>query len=613
MTLGIPGASQRLQLFAAGLALIVAASLLVAFEYVDSRAHIISSLEAEARFASPRAAAALEFDDARSAQGLLDDLASHGLVGRAALLRFDPAGAPSVLAGMPAAATSLSDLEQREGGLLNPGIALALPATGPKLGELRILADPDVLTIRMMRYLSLIVVVAGIAFGAAYLLTVGLRRRILHAERQLTARAHFDELTGLPNRSLFNDCMASAIATSRSTQHSFAVLFCDLDHFKTINDSLGHEVGDRLLKIVGSRLRASLRDRDTVCRMGGDEFVALIENSDSEAAIGAASHIIARLSEPYGIDTHTLNVGVSVGIALYPRDGADGGALLRAADTAVYAAKAAGRGSWRFFAPELEVQARERLDIETGLRRALAGGELHLHYQPKVDSATRRVSGAEALLRWTSADLGEVPPGRFIPVAEQSELMRDIGAWVLDVACRDAAAWMRQVADFSLSVNLSARQLQDPDFTAFVTQCLERHGIAPERLELEITESALLVSSPEVGANLRGLGALGVRLALDDFGTGWSSLGHLRDLPLSRLKIDGGFVRDHPGHARDASIVQAIVSLAAAFGLKVVAEGVETEAQLDEVTAAGCGEAQGWLFGQALPADEFASRHLSIH
>lgn len=613
MTLGIPGASQRLQMFAAGLALLVAASLLVAFEYVDSRGHIVSSLEAEARLASPRAAAALEFDDEASARRLLDDLASHALIGRAALLRFDPAGTSTVLAAGPTQEAALADFAHRDGGALSPGISVSLPATGPTLGELRILADPDVLVIRMMRYLSLIVVVAGIAFGAAYLLTVGLRRRILHAERQLTARAHFDELTGLPNRSLFNDCMATAIANSRSTNHSFAVLFCDLDHFKNINDSLGHEVGDRLLRIVGSRLRGSVRDRDTVCRMGGDEFVALIGNCDSEAAIGAANHIIRRLSEPYGIDTHTLNVGVSVGIALYPKDGTDVGALLRAADTAVYAAKAAGRGSWRFFAPELEVQARERLDIENGLRRALACGELHLHYQPKVDSATRRVSGAEALLRWTSADLGEVAPGRFIPVAEQSELMSEIGAWVLDAACRDAAAWMRQVSDFSLSVNLSARQLQDPDFTGFVTRCLERHGIPAHRLELEITESMLLVHSPEVGANLRGLGALGVRLALDDFGTGWSSLGHLRDLPLSRLKIDGGFVRDHPDHARDAAIVQAIVSLAAAFGLKVVAEGVETEAQLDEVTAAGCGEAQGWLFGQALPADEFASHHLPMH
>lgn len=613
MTLGIPRASQRLQMFAAGLALVVAAALLLVFEYVDSRSYILSALEAEARHASPRAAAALEFDDDTSGRRLLNDLTTNTLIGKAALLRFDAAGNPALLAAAAPGGVSLGDFGQADGGLLNPGVRIALPATGPKLGELRILADPDVLLIRMMRYLSLVAVVAAIAFGAAYLLTVGLRRRIVHAERQLTARAHFDELTGLPNRSLFNDCIAAAIAKARKTQQPFAVLFCDLDHFKTINDSLGHEVGDRLLRIVGSRLRAAVRDRDTVCRMGGDEFVALLEHCDPEAASGAASHIIRRLSEPYGIDTHTLNVGVSVGIALYPRDGADVGTLLRAADTAVYAAKAAGRGSWRFFAPELATQARERLDIETGLRRALAGGELRLHYQPKVDAVSRRVSGAEALLRWKSADLGEVPPGRFIPVAEQSELMRDIGAWVLDAACRDASAWMRQVEDFSLSVNLSARQLQDPGFTELVTRCLERHGVPPERLELEITESALLVHSPEVGANLRGLGALGVRLALDDFGTGWSSLGHLRDLPLSRLKIDGGFVRDRHGQTHDSSVVQAIVSLAGAFGLKVVAEGVETEEQLDQVTAAGCGEAQGWLFGQALPADEFASRHLSLH
>lgn len=612
MSIGIPRASQRLQVLAAGLSLTVATALLVVFEYVDSRGNVLAALDAEARIASSRATAALEFNDEVSAQRLLDDLSAHAIVGQVALVRTSPAGTPQILAAHPAPGAS-TDLSRLAGGVFDPAVSLSLPANGPTLGELRILADPEVLAVRMMRYLSMVVLIAGIAFGAAYLLTVGLRRRILHAEHQLTARANFDELTGLPNRSLFNDCIGGAIAKAQSTRQSFAVLFCDLDHFKIINDSLGHEVGDHLLKVVGARLRAAVRDRDTVCRIGGDEFVALIENCDADGATHAASHIIQRLSEPYGIDIHTLNIGVSVGIAIYPQDGGDVGTLLRAADTAVYAAKSSGRGNWRFFSRELEIQTRERLGIENGLRHALASGELHLHYQPQVDASTRRVSGAEALLRWKSAELGEVPPGRFIPVAEQCELISEIGAWVLDAACRDASAWMRQVPDFSLSVNLSARQLQDPGFTAFVATCLERHGIAPDRLELEIIEGALHAHTPEVAGNLRGLGALGVRLALDDFGSGWSSLGHLRELPLSRLKIDGAFVHDHPGSTRDAAIVRAIVSLASAFGLKVVAEGVETEEQFDQIAAAGCGEAQGWLFGQALPAPEFASRHLQLH
>lgn len=612
MTPAIPRASRHLQILAAGLALLFAAALLVGFEYVDSRSHVVNALDAEARIAASRATAALEFDDEISARRLLDELSAKSMVGQAALVRTDPSGRSYLFAGRPGIDRS-EHFARADGGLFDPGVSLPLPGSGTTLGELRLLADPDVLLVRMARYASMVALVVAIAFGAAYALTAGLRRRIVQAEQLLTARAHFDDLTGLPNRSLFNDCIAAAIKSARQTQQSFAVLFCDLDHFKTINDSLGHEVGDRLLRIVGARLRTAVRDRDTVSRMGGDEFVALIEHCDADAATHAAAHIIRHLSEPYGIDTHTLNVGVSIGIALYPRDGADVGALLRAADTAVYAAKSAGRGTWRFFSPELEVQARERLSIENGLRRALAAGELRLHYQPQVDAATRRVSGAEALLRWKSPDLGEVPPGRFIPVAEQSELMTEIGTWVLDVACRDAAVWMRQVQDFALSVNLSARQLQDPGFTAVVAACLERHGIPPERLELEISEGALLAHSHEVAANLRGLGALGVRLALDDFGTGWSSLGHLRELPLSRLKIDGGFVRDQSASTRDAAIVQAIISLAAAFGLKVVAEGVETEEQLGQVAAAGCGEAQGWLFGHSMPADEFAAHHLKLH
>jgi len=612
MTRAIPRASRNLQLLAAGLALLFAAALLVGFEYLDSRDHVVSALDAEARVATPRAIAALEFDDELSARRLLDEISAKPMIGRAAFVRTDPSGQRYLFAGRPGI-DRLEAFERIDGGLFAPGISVTLPGEGAALGELRLIADSEVLLVRMARYASLVVLVVAIAFGAAYGLTVGLRRHILRAEQLLTARAHFDDLTGLPNRSLFNDCIDAAIQDAGRSGQSFAVLFCDLDHFKDVNDSLGHEVGDRLLHVVGARLRASVRDRDTVSRMGGDEFVALIEHCDAEGATRAASHIIRRLSEPYGLGDRTLSIGVSVGIALYPRDGTDAGTLLRAADTAVYAAKAAGRGAWRFFSPELEVQARERLSIENGLRRALATGELRLHYQPQVEAATRRVSGAEALLRWKSPDLGEVPPGRFIPVAEQSELMTEIGAWVLDAACRDAAVWMRQVPDFSLSVNLSARQLQDADFTAVVAACLERYGIPPARLELEIREGALLAHSPEVADNLRGLAALGVQLALDDFGTGWSSLGHLRELPLTRLKIDGGFVRDQAASERDAAIVQAIISLAAAFGLKVVAEGVETEEQFDRIAAAGCSEAQGWLFGHSMPADEFAARHLKLH
>lgn len=605
----IPHASRRLQLLVAGLALGIAMAALIMLEYLDVRRSVLASLQTQTRVVTDGVLDALIFADPEGAQPHLDALAGQPVVGAAELHRYDSAngGAPTLLARHP------TDGDAENPGLFEFRLATPIVHEGIVLGELRIVADSGAMTARLARYAATLLLVAALAFALALMLTGGLRRRVAAAEHQLSARAHLDELTGLPNRSVFNDGLDAAIATARRTRNGFALLFCDLDRFKEINDSFGHETGDRLLAVVGARLRAAVRDHDTVCRLGGDEFVALAEYCDADGAARIARHIIERLSEPYAIDHHTLSIGVSIGIALYPDDGRDSDDLLRAADSAVYAAKAAGRGTCRFFSRELETLARERATIETGLRHALATGQLRVCYQPRVDAATRRVCGAEALLRWTSPDLGEVAPRRLIPVAEQSELIGEIGAWVLDQACSDAAAWIRDTPGFTLAVNLSARQLRAPYFAELVERCLKRHDIAPERIELEITESALLGVCDQARTTLAELTALGVTLSLDDFGSGWSSLGHLRELPIARVKIDGTFIHRLEHDAADNAVVRAIVALATAFGLKVVAEGVETEDQFGQLVAAGCNGAEGWLFGREVSASEFAASHLALH
>ena len=606
----IPHASRRLQLLVAGLALGIAMAALVMLEYLDARRDVLASLQTQARVVTDGMLDALIFADAEQAQLRLDALSGQPVVGAAELYRYDSArgSTPRLLARH-----AIDEAATNNGGLFDFRLATPIAHEGIVLGELRMVADSGAMTSRLARYAATLLLVAALAFALALMLTGGLRRRIAAAEYQLSARAHLDDLTGLPNRRVFNDGLDAAITTARRTNLGFAVLFCDLDRFKEINDSLGHETGDRLLAIVGARLRAAVRDRDTVCRLGGDEFVALAEHCDAGGAERIAHHIIDRLSEPYAVDNHTLTIGVSIGIALYPEDGRDTDDLLRAADTAVYAAKTSGRGICCFFSRELATLARERVTIETGLRHALATDQFRLCYQPRVDAATRRVCGAEALLRWTSPELGDIPPRRLIPVAEQSDLMGEIGAWVLEQACRDAAAWIRDTPGFTLAVNLSARQLRAPDFAEQVGHCLKRHGIAPERLELEISESALLAVCDQARATLFALAALGVTLSLDDFGSGWSSLGRMRELPIARVKIDSAFVHQLPLDTADDAVVRAIVALAAAFGLKVVAEGVETEDQFGHLVAAGCNGAEGWLFGREVSAHEFAASHLGLH
>ncbi len=428
--------------------------------------------------------------------------------------------------------------------------------------------------------------------------------RLRRAEARVQHLAYHDPLTGLPNRLLFRERLEQGLASAERHRSRCALLFLDLDHFKLINDTLGHSAGDVLLQSVASRLREAVRREDTVARLGGDEFAVLIEGVAEIRGLGqVAEKILAGLGEPLNIDGARVLPRASLGVSVYPDDGHSGEALMKAADMALYSAKADGRGAYRVYNRELSRKLAERRLYEEGLREALEGGiGLALHYQPQVALPASAIVGAEVLLRWEDATLGEVPPARFIPIAEESGLITALGRWVLLRACREASAW----PGLRIAVNCSARELLAPNFTEGVRQALAETGLAPERLELEITESTLhdLARSADLLAEIR---TLGVRIAVDDFGVGYSSLSALKYLPLDRLKIDQSFIRDVPGDPGDAAIVSAIVGLGHTLGLKVMAEGVETEAQLAFLNQLGCCEAQGYLIARPMPAEALSA------
>ncbi len=425
-------------------------------------------------------------------------------------------------------------------------------------------------------------------------------------EERLLRQSHYDDLTGLPNRILMLDRLDQAMALAHRNRAQVALLCLDLDHFKNVNDMLGHGMGDALLKDVAQRLGSVVRDSDTLARLGGDEFVIILSGIDDGAG-AEAQRVAQRLQEalqpPFRLEDQDHFITASIGITLYPLDGEDAQVLLRNADLAMYKAKEIGRDGYRFFTQEINQRLQERLALEAQLRGAVRRDEMLLHYQPIVDLATTRPVAVEALLRWRRTDGGVVMPDTFIPIAEELGLIRELGEWVVATACGAIDGFGR---DLRIAVNVSPRQLREAGFSAAVQRLLAETGLNPDRLELEITERVLMDDTPETADNLRMLCDLGVRLSIDDFGTGYSSLGYLQKYPFDTLKIDRSFVSqalDNPGAAR---LVETIIAMAHGLDLQVIAEGVETEAQRDFLRARGCDQAQGYLFARPLPPDQLS-------
>ncbi len=425
------------------------------------------------------------------------------------------------------------------------------------------------------------------------------------SERHIHRLAHYDVLTELPNRLLLRDRVAQAISAARRDQTRVGVLFIDLDHFKNINDTLGHRIGDLLLLDISKRLRMLMREQDTVSRIGGDEFVVVLPETNADGAVHVAGKILASVAQACTIEQHELMVTPSIGIAMYPEDGGDFDTLCQQADTAMYRAKQDGRNVYRFFTQEMQLHTSRALELENALRHAVKRQELFLHYQPQLDLANGRVIGVEALLRWRHPELGLVPPVEFIPIAESSGQIAEIGTWVLRTATAQLASWMAQgLPAMTVAVNLSAVQFRRSDLSELVARTLAEVGLPAQLLELELTESVAMLDPANAIRVIEQLHALGVGMAIDDFGTGYSSLSYLKQFKLSRLKIDRSFVSDiDVGHS-DNAIVNAVIRMAQSLGFRTIAEGVETEAQRSYLQQQGCDEIQGYLISKPLSAED---------
>ena len=443
-----------------------------------------------------------------------------------------------------------------------------------------------------------------LAFGTILSLRILQQRK--RSDDHVRYIAFHDDLTALPNRLMLHQRLDQALARHRRAGTQLAIIFMDLDRFKVINDSLGHEVGDDLLRQVADRLRAQSREGDTLARMGGDEFVVLVENQVTQSDISAcARRLVEQLSAPYLLGEKACHVTLSIGISVFPSDGNDSKELLKAADVAMYRAKDMGRNNYQYYLPSMNVHTMERLELESDLSQALERGEFLLHYQPRVELTTGLITGTEALLRWRHPVRGLVSPLDFIPLAEETGLIVRIGEWVLATACAQNKIWQKQGhPTLSVAVNLSARQFADSMLLSKLTRIIQDSGIDPSKVELEITESAIMSHAECTVAVLADLKSLGVQIAIDDFGTGYSSLAYLKRFPIDTLKVDRSFIRDIPADSGDMKITRCIIAMAHSLKLKVVAEGVETEDQMEFLRTQRCDAVQGYYLYRPMPQEE---------
>lgn len=453
---------------------------------------------------------------------------------------------------------------------------------------------------------------------SAELINIGGEQCVLHiltditeknkAQREIDYLSHYDALTGLPNRLLVRDRVKQAIAAAKRDKHKIALLFIDLDNFKSINDSLGHASGDALLEVISHRLRESIRGTDTISRFGGDEFLVVLSHiTASDAVVAVCSKILEDITQPARIDGYELSTSCSIGVTVYPDDGDDFDSLLRKADSAMYYAKDAKGNTYRFFDSKMNADAIEQVELRHGLRIALERNEFVLHYQPQIDLSSGAVIGAEALIRWQHPELGLLPPGKFITLAEDSGLIVPIGEWALREACRQAMAWRKQgLPDLVMAVNISAIQFRRGNLDETVFAALRDSGLDPQFLELELTESILIDDTENVLQTVKRLKTLGVKLSLDDFGTGYSSLSYLKRFAVDKVKIDQSFIRDMDKNPSDAAIVRAIIQMSKSLGLRTIAEGIEEEHLIKYLQIYHCDEAQGYYYSRPMSGAHFA-------
>jgi len=437
-----------------------------------------------------------------------------------------------------------------------------------------------------------------------------LTARLQERELQLEHLVQHDTLTGLPNRLLFADRLGQAIRQAHREQRQVALLFLDLDGFKSINDSLGHPAGDQVLKQAATRMLGLVREGDTVARLGGDEFTVILAKLKDGSSAGLVAHKLNEVfRRPFTVDGRTLYVTTSIGISLFPQDGSDVNTLVRNADSAMYLAKERGRDTFRFYTEDMTARVFAQFSLETALRQALVNEEFVLHYQPQLDLATGRIVGLEALIRWNHPTMGMVEPLRFIPLAESTGLIVPISVWIVRTACTQMKAWQDQglLTDAAVRVNLSNRDMQNPDLAEIIGGIVRAVGLNPAALAVEITETWIMANPESAAGNIRHLQSLGIEVGIDDFGTGYSSLASLKRLAVHELKIDQSFVAGLPEDADGCAIARAVIALGEALGLKVVAEGVETQAHAQFLTTAGCRIGQGYLYSRPLPAEEFES------
>ena len=596
----------RLNLLAAAAMLATASLLLILFQLFSLQASLQRDLRIQADMLAPAAAQAMRQDDRLAAQQVLAPLAAAPHV-RQALL-YSPYGTPfaryarSASDAAPAAPRSGLQIDYLDG-------SAALLQNLPGGGALYLRASLAPLFGSLAQFAAFTLLVCLCAFGLTALMVRRTRTAAQQAESHLHYLAHVDPVTQLPNRHEFNGALAYALARADRQDSSVGLLLLDLDNFKVVNDTLGHHCGDQLLKLVAERLVAILRGTDIICRIGGDEFVVIVEPADDASEMASvARKILAVLAAPFALEGHQLYVSASIGVSLYPFDAQDVATLTRNADTAMYHAKHQGKNRYAVFKAEMELRAQRRLRMEANLRRALQNEELYLHYQPQIDLRSGRIVGVEALIRWNCREMGQLSPSEFIPVAEESGIIVELGRWVLQSACRQAASWCKAGLLDSLehvAVNLSACQARDPglmdDIRAILHETQLPHGL----LELEITEGVLM---DNVHANvelMRRLQDTGIHLSIDDFGTGYSSMSYLKRLPIDQLKIDRSFVHDLPGEGE--AIVTAIIAMAHSLHLKVVAEGVETLQQVEFLRKAGCDNVQGFFFARPMTAAQLTA------